>query len=479
MSLHRARAGGLFAMLAAGMSLVASAAPPGQLPNRSPASGLAQDTAWPPAALAIQGDLRLNNPSELKLDDFVALVLARNPNVQAMTAAWRAAAARYPQAVSLDDPVFNAMMAPATFFSNQLDAAYVLQASQKFPTNGKRGARGRVVAAEAGAAYAEVVDARLRIREAATIAYFDYFLVYRQLQLNDENRTAVAQFRSAALARYQANTATEQDVLQADVQLIELDRKQIELERMREVARSRLNTFLLRPPDDSLPPPPPRVPDPAELPPVAVVRDFALRQRPDLAAILARIRTEQAALDLARREYTPDIDLFAGYNSMWQPASVMKDMRGQVGVNVNLPRHARRNSAVREASFRLAQRRAEYDQRVADIQFEVQSAYEQVRESSRTVTIFNERLLPTARQNVASALANYNVGKIDFLTLIQAERQLIELRDRHQQALADYYRRLATLERAVAGPLPPAAESLPPPSRELFDKEREHANPGR
>lgn len=404
--------------------------------------------------LRVPGDGLFAGQAELALPEFVALVEARNPSVQALTAAWRATAARYPQAVSLDDPLFMAMMAPASFASSSVDAGYQLQGSQKFSTNGKRWARGRVVQGEAGAAYGDVQDLRLQVREAAAIAYFDYYLVYRQLDLNRENQAAVRQFRNAAMARYQANAATEQDVLQADVQLIELDRKQIELERVREVARARLNTFLLRPPDEFLPPPPPKVADPTLLPPPDLLRELAIGRRPDLSAIVARIRAERASLDLARREYTPDVDVFGRYDSFWQPASTQKDLRGQVGVNINLPRQGRRDAALREAAFRVAQRRAEYDQRVADILYEVQSAYEELRESSRTVALYGERFLPTAKQNVASALANYNVGKVSFLNLIEAERQLIDLRDRQQQALADYYRRLAQLERVVGGPMP-------------------------
>ena len=44
--------------------------------------------------------------AELSVEQLVAEVQARNPSLQAASAAWRAAAARYPQAVSLDDPMF-------------------------------------------------------------------------------------------------------------------------------------------------------------------------------------------------------------------------------------------------------------------------------------------------------------------------------------------------------------------------------------
>src|SRR5882724_4625876 len=45
----------------------------------------------------------------LALETLVADVLARNPSLEQMTAAWQAASARYPQVRALDDPMVGAM----------------------------------------------------------------------------------------------------------------------------------------------------------------------------------------------------------------------------------------------------------------------------------------------------------------------------------------------------------------------------------
>ena len=64
---------------------------------------------------------------------------------------------------------------------------------------------------------------------------------------------------------------------------------------------------------------------------------------------------------------------------------------------------------------------------------------------------------PDARLNVDAARSGYVTGgKIAFLTLIEAERNLVLLRERYYEAVADSYRRLAILERVVGGPLEPA-----------------------
>ncbi len=412
----------------------------------------------PLAVEACDSDSLFAGDAELSLSRLVEEVQSRNPSVQAMIAAWRAAAQRYPQAVALDDPMFMAMMAPASFESPDVESAYVLEGSQKIPWFGKRAARGRMAQAEASAAREEIQSTELMLTEAAQLAFFDYYLVRRQRDLNGRNAEVMRQFRQTAESKYRANQVTQRDVLQADVELTDLDRRQIELERMNVVAIARINTLLRRPPQAALPPPPGQL----YMSPVSVdldvLQQVAVQQRPDVAALAARVRAEQAAVTVACKEYYPDGEFFGRYDSFWQPADTQSDLRGQVGVRLNVPIYkGRLNAAVREAIFRLSQRRAEFSQKVLDVGYEVQTAYSQLEESRKSLALYSERLLPIAEQNVAAARANYDVGKDSFLDLAITQRQLIEVREKREEVLVDYHRRLAELNRAVGGSLSIAA----------------------
>lgn len=403
--------------------------------------------------------------AELPLGPFIDDVLARNPSVQAMLGAWRAAAERFPQVVSLEDPMFGFMVGPQSWGSRDVDDAYMVEARQKVPWPGKRQLRGQEASAQASAASLDVNDTRLQIIETAKLAYFDYYLARRQLEFVRTNRQLLGQSRDVARTKYEAGQVTQQDVLQAEVELADLDRQQIELERIDRVAAARINVLLLRHPTAPLLPPPAKLPGPLELPPSDVLHQVAVQRRPDVAAIGARIRADEAAIALAYREFYPDVELVGRYDAFWQPRE--QDLRPQVGMNLNVPLYReRRKAAVRETTFRVSQRRAELQQRMLDIQFGVQSAYEQVQESRRTVSLYGGRIVPAAEQNIIAASSNYDVGNTNFLNLIQAQRQLIDIRVRQQQATAEYHRRLAQLERVIGGPIPLVREPevVPTPS---------------
>ena len=325
---------------------------------------------------------------------------------------------------------------------------WMVQASQAVPWAGKRALRGSAAAAEADAMRGDIGDTRLRLAEAARTAFYDYYLARRQMEVNESTARLLEQFRGIARDKYQVNQATEQDILQADVELASLESRRTELARDEQVAMARINTLLHRAANHPLPPPPAKAPLPETPPTVDELQQAAVHSRPDLFAQQARIRTERANLALARKEYYPDVNLVAKYDGF-----MPEEMRPQVGIDVNVPvRYARRSAAEREAADRLQQRCAEYQNLLDQTRYEVQSAFDRTTQSEQVVHLFEEKILPAAQRSLDSAVANYTSGNLDFLRLLDAERQLNTQREMYYQAIAEYHQRVAELARVVGEP---------------------------
>ena len=387
-----------------------------------------------------------------------------------MAAAAQAAAARYPQVTSLEDPRAGGFIGPASIGSRDVDFAYRVEVSQAFPFPGKLALRGESARNEAAAAVADLDDARLTLAEAARAAFADYFLAARSAEVNAEGLKLLAEFRENAAARYRNNQGEQQDVFQADVTIARQKERSVALDRMQRVSRARLNTLLHLPADAPLPPPPKTLDAVAPLPPAAELREVAARQRPDVAALRARAAAEEAAVALALKEYYPDFEAMAAYDAWWQRPE--QDLRPMIGLRFNLPvRSDRRDAAVAEARARVAQRRAEVARVVAQAGLQVQEAYEQVREAEQALKLYEESALPAARENVRLAQSSYTTGKVPFLNLIEAQRNLVELRDRQFELQTEARRRRAALDRATGtATLPasrPAPEVLPPVKLEM------------
>jgi outer membrane protein TolC len=408
---------------------------------------------------------------ELSADAVVEQVLARNPSLAQMFAVWRAAQARYPQVTSLEDPMFAATVGPGTIHPDDAGAefAYRLEISQRLPFPGKLKLKGENALAEASAAGRDVDDMRLQLVESAKAAFYDYFLMDRALEVNTESLDLLKKFKENAETRYKTGLVPQQDMLQADVEIGREQQRRLELEQMRKIAIARIDTLMHLPPDAALPPPPKRIALLEAAPEAPALRALAMSRRPDLLALADRIQAEEAQLGLAHKEFYPDFEPFFMYDRFMGNVSDNRDLATMIGVRTNLPVYrARRHGAVAEAEARIAQRRAELGKQTDQVNYQVQEAFEKVRQAQQSVALYEKTILPAAKLNVEGAQAAYVTGKIPFLSLVEAQRSQVNLRDRYYETLAEYFRRRATLERVIGGPVessPATREALPAPLR--------------
>ena len=209
---------------------------------------------------------------------------------------------------------------PDTFSADDAGTnfAYRIMVSQKLPFPGKLGLKGENSLAEARAAGHEVEDTRLQLTETTRLAFDDFYLADRLLEVNAEGLKLLEEAHKDALARYRSPdpklTTNQQDVLQLEVEIGRQREMRLTLERTRQVAVARINTLLHLPPSAPLPPPPVKITPDDVLPGAAALGALALAQRPDLQAQTDRIAADEALLALAHKEFCPDFEPFVMYD---------------------------------------------------------------------------------------------------------------------------------------------------------------------
>ncbi len=387
----------------------------------------------------------------IQATDVVSEVLNRNQSLVAMANALDAAQAKYPQAITLEDPSVGGWFAPGTIGSNQVDFAMRLELSQKVPSRGKRQLRGEMAQAQAKASENDLGGLRLQLVENASNAFYDLYFVQRAIEVSEDTQKLLVEFRQNAETRYRNGQTPQQDILQADVELGLQKEKSIILLRMQNVAKARINTLLHLEPDLPVPPSVKEISLQPENRKGEELRQQARANRPDLLSLAQIVRSDESAVQLAKKEFNPDYEAMASYDSFWQ--GMDKQMQFQLGFRMNLPaRLARRYAALREAQSKLAQHKADYNQLVDQIHFQVQESLEQVRESSQILELFQKTTLKATQANAREAQESYITGKVPFLTLVSAQKEQAMARDRYYQAQTEAFRRKAALDRATGGP---------------------------
>ncbi len=378
-----------------------------------------------------------------------AYARANNPEIRAMEQRWRAAQARPSQEGTLPDPMFNAAYHNEgfdRFRQGSSDFAWLrFGAEQEIPFPGKLSLKATAAAREADREEALYRATVLSVLARLRLAYDEYFLAHRSLEILRQNKNLLDALARAAEARYETGQGLQQDVARAQVELSILDGRLTTAEQARQSAVATVNAILNRPPQAPL-----GVPAPIEKRPLAYtleqLSDLATAQAPPLQAAAFEVARAEANLDLAKRQYYPDFVVRADYMNK---AALMPEW--EVGLGVRLPLYFARKQAygVREAAAGVQEALANRQRTSQEILALLKDWYARATSAERLVALYGAVIGPQAEVALESALAAYQVGKVDFLTVLNNFTVVNEYRIRYVEELANFDKALAMLEQAA------------------------------
>lgn len=396
--------------------------------------------------------------STLGMAEAVSLALANNPGLAASRAATQARHHIPEQAGSLPDPVITlqAMNLPTDSFSASQENMTQMQfgIAQRLPFPGKLALRERSARWEAEAAGFSEAEAGLQLVRQVRHSWWNLFYLKRSIGIVKRNQELLRQFTRIAGSKYKLGKGLQQDVLLAQLELSKLLDRELQLAAAGRRERARLNAMIGRAADTPL-----ALPDTVseELPTVGAEIDLkaeALANRPWLASQQALVQAAESEIDLAGMERYPDFTLAAAYGFRQGVNPVNRQSRpdlatAMLSFNVPLFSHIRqrrlldqRKAEHLQASFRLEDMRYAVEAEVA----EALAAYSGASEQAR---LFRQGIIPQASQTVASMLAGYQVGKVDFLNLVNAQITLYNYETMYWKSLTEANQALASLDAAV------------------------------
>lgn len=155
------------------------------------------------------------------------------------------------------------------------------------------------------------------------------------------------------------------------------------------------------------------------------------------------------SVDLAQREYYPDFDVKLQYGQRDRaPDGTPRDDMVTLTVGLNLPiwRRAKLEPLVAEARAMQRQARSVLLAQQLETQAALDAQMALVRQWRATADLYQNTLLPQVRAAVTSAFAAYRVGRVDFLTLRQAQLREFEMATSLAEAIANHNKALAEIE---------------------------------
>jgi len=388
------------------------------------------------------------------VDSLLAVARERNPELAAMRFEAAAVAERVTPAAALADPM---LLTELRDFTNEASGGSPTvnpsrvgstryQISQSLPWWGKRD--NRRAAAEAGVDEAQGRANATWAELAARIktGYAQYYRLHHSLVLNREVRDLLVRLEQIARVRYAGGLAAQQDAIRAQVELSALEGELAQLEAEVHGEQARLNSLLSRPPEAPLA-------EPQALRPVPLVdqaRHAELEKRlqernPQLFAEAARVRAAEKGRDVAYDNRKPDFRVGVGAVQM---GSRVAEWELMFEMNIPLQQGVRR-AQEGEANAMLAAARARQTLAANAALSELAHAVADLQAARKVEQLTRQSLLPQAELTFQAALAGYETGKVDFATLLDAQRQIRQSRLAQLKAQTDAQIRLAEIERAV------------------------------
>ncbi len=121
----------------------------------------------------------------------------------------------------------------------------------------------------------------------------------------------------------------------------------------------------------------------------------------------------------------------------------------RAGLEIPLYFWRKERLGVEENLEELEQAKHRYQSKLQDITFGIKESYIGARTSGRLIELYRRGIVPQATAALDSALSAYEVGTVDFLTLVDNALTILNYEVQYQEELRDYFQNLARLEQLL------------------------------
>ncbi len=393
----------------------------------------------------------------LTLNKAVAEALMANPGLAAIEARAKALAEIPEQADALPDPVLSVNIAnlPLDSFSFTQEGMTQFQVgiTQALPYPGKLALRSQAASQEARAAESDLKDRQLQLVRDVKTVWWNLFYLDRALDVIARNQVLLKQFVNVAETRYTVGRGLQQDILLAQLELAKLSDSLIRVLNMRDNQVARLNVLMDHPATGSIELPQSIDETLQTLVSAELLQQRAVASRPSLMAQTERMGAARSRVDLAKKDYAPDFKVGAVYglrNGSNPDGSRRADL-GSIRFSMNLPLYSgsKQDRAVDQRNAEWMQQKYRLQDQRNQVASQVQQAMIDYRRAGEQVQLFQQEIIPQARQTVDAMLAGYQVGKVDFLNLVRSQTTLYNYETQYWNALSAANQALARLIAAV------------------------------
>lgn len=329
-----------------------------------------------------------------------------------------------------------------------------LQLNQPIELGGKRSARIGAAERARDAAAAELAAKRAEVRAGVVVAFYDVLVAQERLRLAQASVELAQRASSAAARRVTAGKVspveeTRARVAEAGVR-VELAIATSELATARKQLVSTwgdLSPNFARTEGEltALPP----LPDLAEL-------NARLAASPNLLRARIEVERRLALTEVERSRRVPDLTVSLGARRNEE----LGLNQAILGVSIPIPVFNRNQGNLLEALHRTDKARDELSAAGIRLSNEMTLAYERLSSARQEAGMLQQEILPGAQSAYDAATKGFELGKFNFLDVLDAQRTSFQAQSQYLRALAEAHRSAAAIQH-ILGEASPSSTLAP------------------
>ncbi len=379
----------------------------------------------------------------LSLKTLLNLALERNPTIKSIQEKVEAQKFRIAPEKALPEPMvgFSIKNIGVDRFSvgEEMMSGIGLSFSQKIPFPGKLRLRGEIAEKKALRLGENLKGFTLSLIGRIKELYSKLFFYNKAIEILTKKKEILNKALKNAETRYAVGEGIQSDIFKAQVEISRIEEELILMEQMLKTVEREINSLLDFHPEKPLG-------KPEEIPLYEVKIELkelyksAENASPILKEAELMIEESKKEVELSKKEFYPDF-VIEGGKEFKGPFKDMYEI--MIGIEIPLYYKKKQENMLKESVSNLNSSKNNYISMKNEIFFMINENFIMAKASENLIRLYRERIIPQATLALESSLSNYQVGKVDFLTLLSDINNLFSYE-------MDYFKELSNLWIAVA-----------------------------
>jgi outer membrane protein TolC len=379
--------------------------------------------------LLVMNHTLLAESAPLTLSEAEELTISNAPELERLEATREAFSQQAIADGQLPDPklIAGAINVPVNSFSFTQDDMTMVEVGiqQFFPAGDTLAIKSKQTFEKANAETKKFQDQKGQLLRNVRETWLNLYYWTHSAHVIGENKSLYRELLKATESQYSVGKGSQSDVLQVQVELSRLDDQALQVQQQIDGLRAQLGRYIgkiqeKRPLSNSLPTWP--------APPPLETLETRLEQHPLLKVDAANVEVARHELDLANEQYKPGVTLDLGYGIRQGQMSCCGGRRSDlVGatVTVDLPvfTENRQDRQFQANSSQLTATKLEKDVHYRDLLKDLTMQYTLWQRLSQRESLYENQLVPEAKQNAKASLLAYQSTTADLATVLRAFSQ--------------------------------------------------------